>query len=287
MEISQLSYYKKLSDSKSFSREDEYNLITEYQTALTNGDNEKAKELKDYFIENNLKLVIFVAMRFAKVNPEILIDDMIQDGNIGLMRAVEKFQPELGHKFSTYAVLWIKQAIARGLEHSKEIRLPSHLVIHLRIYHRLCNEFNEKYSRYPEPEEIKPLMDISEEMFKTVVEMAVQPFQKNAVIPFREKGENLFSTDEWGLEEYIPDTQDSAPILIDYHIQKNILFKAIDRLPQRKQEILKRNFGIGYPEHSMEAIGKILKISRERVRQLKEESLKELRKLSELQELAG
>jgi len=283
MEISQLSYYKKLAKSKTFSREDVCTLITEYQTALVNGDTDKAKELKDYFIENNLKLVIFVAMRYAKANPENVMDDMIQDGNIGLMRAVEKFQPALGHKFSTYAVLWIKQAIARGLEYSKEIRLPSHLVIHLRIYHRLCNEFNDKHSRYPEPEEIKPLMDISEDMFKIVAEIAMQPFQRNNNPIYENNG----GEKEWDLEDYIPDSGESVPNQIDSHITRNLLVKAISGLPKRKQEILKRSFGIGYPEQSMESIGKIFKISRERVRQLKEESLKELRKLSTLQELAG
>lgn len=283
MEIAQLSYYKNLSNSKSFSREEESALITEYQTALANGDNEKAKELKDFFIENNLKLVIFVAKRFLRKNPDIHIDDMIQDGNIGLMRAVEKFKPELGHKFSTYAVLWISQSITRGVEHNQEIRLPSHLLIHLRIYKRLYNEFHKKHSRYPDPEEIKPLMDISDEMFKTVVAITVTPFQKNTGIYSEDSG----GDSEWGLEDYLPDTKESAPNQIDSHIQNNILFKAMSKLPKRKQEILKRNFGIDYPEQSMEAIGKILKISRERVRQLKEESLKELRKLSALQELVG
>jgi RNA polymerase primary sigma factor len=231
---------------------------------------------KNRFIEHNLKLVVAIAKDYRNLG--LSFPDLIQEGNLGLIRAVEKFDHRRGFKFSTYAVWWIRQALVRAIQnHSRTIRLPSHVHDRLQRSQRVRAELTGKLGREPSPAELAPELGTDAGSLEALDLLSREAISLESSVAGTEKR----------LEDFVSDPGASAPDNgLDGERMRSGVGNLIGVLTSREQLILRLRYGLGgEEEHTLEQIGQSLGLSRERVRQLEARALKKLRETAPAQSL--
>ncbi|WP_031036837.1 sigma-70 family RNA polymerase sigma factor [Streptomyces sp. NRRL F-5650] len=233
---------------------------------------DEGERAKDVFIRSNLRLVVAVARRYPRSGLPLL--DLIQEGNAGLVRAVEKFDYRKGFKFSTYATWWIRQAITRSIaDQSRTIRLPVHLVEELGRIRRVQREFNREHGREPEPAEIAAELGSKPERVTDVLDWARDPVSLNMSVD--DEGETQFG-------DLLEDTSAVSPEQsVLTLLRSEELDDLIGRLDPRTASIIKMRYGIDDGrERTLTEVGKEHGLTRERIRQIEKHALLELKKLA-------
>jgi RNA polymerase sigma factor (sigma-70 family) len=237
---------------------------------------ERMTRVKNRFIEHNLKLVVAIAKDYRNLG--LSFPDLIQEGNLGLIRAVEKFDHRRGFKFSTYAVWWIRQALVRAIQnHSRTIRLPSHVHDRLQRSQRVRAELTGKLGREPTAAELAPALGTDVESLESLDRLSREAISLESSVAGTEKR----------LEEFVADPTAVTPDGgIDGDRMRTGVGTLIASLTDREQLILRLRYGLGgEEEHTLEQIGQSLGLSRERVRQLEARALKKLRETQPAQRL--
>ncbi len=241
---------------------------------IKKGD-ERAKEI---LIESNLRLVISIAKRFF--GSRLSFSDLIQEGNIGLIKAIEKFDPDKEFKFSTYATRWIKQSITKAIaDMSKNVRIPVHLIDEMNSYNKAYQELFQQFGREPTSKEIGDKLDFPVKKIKKLEEVIFWNVSLD-----REVG------DEWRdtLADLLEDSSTARP---DQFAEKNTLRTNLDTilemLDDRESKIIKMRYGIDGPKYTLEQVGEEFDVTRERVRQIEQKVIQKLQEHEGLQKILG
>ncbi|MDR1247624.1 MAG: RNA polymerase sigma factor RpoD [Clostridiales Family XIII bacterium] len=254
-------YLKEIGTVPLLTADEEVNLAMRMET----GDSIAKQRL----CEANLRLVVSIAKRY--VGRGMLFLDLIQEGNFGLIKAVDKFDWRKGYKFSTYATWWIRQAITRSIaDQARTIRIPVHMVETINKLIRISRQLLQEYGREPLPEEIAVEMDITEEKVREILKIAQEPVSLETPIGEEEDSH---------LGDFIPDEEVQAPAdAAAFSMLKEQLIEVLDTLTEREQKVLILRFGLDDGRaRTLEEVGKRFDVTRERIRQIEAKALRKLR----------
>ena len=252
--------------------------IKSLASQMTKGETKIRRAKKD-MIEANLRLVISIAKKYTNRGLQFL--DLIQEGNIGLMKAVDKFEYRRGYKFSTYATWWIRQAITRSIAaQARTIRIPVHMIETINKLNRISRQMLQENGREPTPEELSEKMDMPEDKIRKVLKIAKEPISTETPIG---------DEDDTTLGDFIEDPLLDSPI--DSATESNLIEATggvLGSLTAREAKVLRMRFGIGMnTDHTLEEVGKQFDVTRERIRQIEAKALRKLRHPSRSGHLKG
>ena len=234
-------------------------------------------QAKDHIVKANLRLVIAIAKKY--VNRGLHFFDLVQEGNIGLIKAVDKFEYKKGYKFSTYATWWIRQAITRSIsDQARTIRVPVHMIEQINKVARVLKQYMQQYGREPSIQEIAKALGWPESRVKQVRNVAKDPVSLNA--PIGDEEDTI-------LGELIEDKEFESPQdITTFKILQKQIGSILGNLPQREQKVIRMRFGLddGY-SHTLEEVGYVFKVTRERIRQIEAKAIRRLRATSKKKKL--
>lgn len=265
------SYLKQISNIKQLSAEEEKELAR----LTKEGSHKEALSAKQTLVKANLKLVVNIARKTIQVS-RIPMIDLIQEGNLGLMVAIEKFDYKLGYRFSTYAAWWIKQAMFKAIsEQSHCVKIPVYIQETLSKFSKVKAELEQKYNSQIKNEEVAKEMNISVDK----IDSFLNAFTKSVSIdsPFE-----LNSGSEVTLSDILEDPKASANNNVEYENLKNDIENIISQLKEREQTVVKLRFGLGeFSKKTLEEIGKMYGVTKECIRQTESRALKKIKEISD------